>query len=135
MSAWVAFATKAAPQPARKSLYQRLGGHATIVAVTNDLAARLANDPREVRFVGLSTNSKKRTSQHIVDFLCWVSRGPCVFSKRDLAAAHSVRITDQEWTTGVRHLTAALNRFKVPQAEQQELLNAIASLKSQIVGR
>jgi len=52
------------------SLYKRLGGYDALAAVTDDFIGRLASDPKLGRFfVGLSTNSKVRVRQHVVDFL------------------------------------------------------------------
>ncbi|HZQ90693.1 MAG TPA: group 1 truncated hemoglobin [Terriglobales bacterium] len=132
-------ASAAVPQAekAKKSLYQRLGGYDAIAAVTDDFIGRLASDPKEGRFfVGLSTDSKKRTRQHIVDFLCSATGGPCIYTGRDMTTAHTgLGITEEDWTISVKHLTDTLNKFKVPPAEQTDVINAIAPLKSQIVGK
>jgi len=54
-----------------KSLYQRLGGYDAIAAVSDEFIARLANDEQEKRFfIGLSTDSKIRIRQLLVDLVC-----------------------------------------------------------------
>ena len=128
------------PEPsmaAQNSLYQRLGGYDALAAVTDDFITRLATDPKEGRFfVGLSTDSKVRVRQHVVDFLCVATGGPCKYTGRDMVTAHTgLGITEEDWTISLNALSATLNKFKVPAAEQQDVLTAIASLKSQIVGR
>ena len=61
-----------------KSLYQRLGGYDALAAVTDDFLTRLVTDKSLGKFfVGLSNDSKTKTRQHIVDFLCKATGGPC----------------------------------------------------------
>ncbi len=93
--------------------------------------------PKEGRFfVGLSTDSKVRVRQHVVDFLCVATGGPCKYTGRDMETAHTgLNITEDDWTIAVKALGDTLNKFKVPAREQGEVINAIAGLKSKIVGR
>ena len=130
-------AAPAPPQTAQDSLYKRLGGYDALAAVTDDFIGRLATDPKEGRFfVGLSTDSKVRVRQHVVDFLCVATGGPCKYTGRDMETAHTgLNITEEDWTISVKALTDTLNKFKVPAREQGEVINAIAGLKSRIVGR
>jgi len=143
---FAAFSTNsfAASQPdgqgqatAQDSLYKRLGGYDALAAVTDDFITRLATDPKEGRFfVGFSNDSKARIRQHIVDFLCVATGGPCKYTGRDMATAHTgLGITEEDWTIAVKALGDTLNKFQVPAREQQDVVNAIAPLKSQIVGR
>jgi hemoglobin len=129
----------AAPQApaAQDPLYKRLGGYDALAAVTDDFLGRLANDPKEGRFfVGLSTDSKTRVRQHVVDFLCVATGGPCKYTGRDMETAHTgLNITEEDWTIAVKALGDTLNKFKVPTREQGEVVSAIAGLKSKIVGR
>ena len=41
--------------------------------------------------------------------------------------------TEHEWQATVVHLTAALDKFKVPAREKQDLLNALTTLKADVV--
>ena len=118
------------------SLYKRLGGYDALAAVTDDFLGRLTTDPKEGRFfVGLSTDSKIRTRQHVVDFLCVATGGPCKYTGRDMVTAHTgLGITEEDWDISVRALGATLSKFNVPANLQQEVVSAIAPLKSQIVG-
>ena len=126
-----------APQQQPASLYQRLGGYDALAAVTDDFLGRLATDPSLGRFfVGLSIDSKIRVRQHLVDFLCVATGGPCKYTGRDMKTAHTgLHITDADWDTSVKALVAPLDKFKVPEKEKTEVLGAISSLKGDIVGR
>ena len=128
--------TLAVPLPP-DSLYKRLGGYDALVAVTDDFLGRLATDAKEGRFfVGLSNDSKTRVRQHVVDFLCVATGGPCKYTGRDMETVHTgLNITEEDWNIAVKALGDTLNKFKVPAREQGEVVNAIAGLKSKIVGR
>jgi len=128
----------APPQAAgQDTLYKRLGGYDAIAAVTDDFVGRLATDPQLSRFFkGHSTDSLKRIRQHIVDFLCVATGGPCVYTGRDMKTAHTgLGITEDDWNLSVKHLNETLDKFKVPDRERNEVLTAISGLKGDIVGR
>jgi len=133
------FAVAAPPQQmgGEKSLYTRLGGYNAIAAVTRDFIGRLATDPSPARFfTGLNDFSKARVEDHVIDFLCKATGGPCIYTGQDMKTAHTgLHITEAEWNASAAHLTETLNKFKVPQKEQSEVMAAVSSLKSQIVGQ
>lgn len=124
-----------ADQHEKPSLYQRLGGYDAIAAVTDDFIGRLLADPAMARFfVGHSTDSKMHIRQLIVDQLCAAAGGPCVYTGRDMKTTHAgLGITEAEWNAAVVHLVATLDKFKVPQAEKDELLAVVSTLKADIV--
>jgi hemoglobin len=117
------------------SLYKRLGGYDALAAVTDDFLGRLASDPKLGRFFpGHSKDSLGRIRQLIVDQLCAVTGGPCVYIGRDMKTAHAgMGITEEDWNITVRLLTATLNKFNVPAKEQGDVFGAIATLKADIV--
>jgi hemoglobin len=106
-----------------KSLYQRLGGYDAIAAVSDEFIARLANDEQEKRFfIGLSTDSKIRIRQLLVDLVCKSTGGPCVYTGRDMKTAHAgAGITKADWDRSLKIFGDVPNKFKVPEKEQQEL--------------
>jgi len=119
------------------TLYQRLGGYDAIAAVTDDFITHLATDPPLGRFfTGLSTDSKIKVRQHVVDFLCVATGGPCKYTGRDMRTAHTgLNISEADWNTSVKCLMGTLDKFKVPEKEKAEVLNAVGGLKAEIVGR
>lgn len=127
----------ASTQPQSATLYQRLGGYDALAAVTDDFIGRLIGDPQLKRFFeGFSTDSKVRIRQHVLDFLCQATGGPCKYTGRDMKTAHTgLNITESDWNITVKHLTATLDKFKVPDKEKNEVLQAIAAQKGDIVGR
>ena len=127
--------TPLAAEMQEKTLYQRLGGYDAVAAVTDDMIGRLAADPKLGIFLkGLADDSKKKLRQHFVNFLCNATGGPCVYTGRDMRTSHAgLGITEADWNTSVVHLTATLDKFKVPAKEKQEVLTAVSSLKKDIV--
>ncbi|MGB7201077.1 MAG: group 1 truncated hemoglobin [Pyrinomonadaceae bacterium] len=117
------------------SLYKRLGGYDALAAVTDDFIGRLATDKQLGKFfVGLSNDSKTKVRQHIVDFLCKATGGPCAYTGRDMKTVHTgLMITKAEWDMSVKHLVATLDKFKVPAKEKGEVLGAVGPLEKDIV--
>lgn len=81
--------TFAGKSSAQETVYKRLGGYDAIAAVTDDFIGRLATDKTHSRFfVASSDDSKKKIRQHIVDQLCNVTGGPCLYLGRTMKDAH-----------------------------------------------
>jgi len=127
--------TALAADAPQKSLYVRLGGYDALAAVTDDFIGRLATDKTLARFfAGHSKDSLSKIRQLVVDQLCAATGGPCVYIGRDMKTAHQgMGITEADWNTAAGHLTATLDKFKVPEREKAEVLGAITSLKNDIV--
>jgi len=122
-------------EPQNKTLYARLGGYDAIAAVVDDFITRLATDKRFERFFsGFSDDSKKRLRQHILDQFCAAAGGPCVYTGREMRTSHKgLGITEAEWDAAAKHLVAALDKYKVPETEKNELLSFVVSQKKDIV--
>ena len=119
----------------KKSLYARLGGYDAIALVVDDFITRLATDKRfEKFFTGFSDDSKKRLRQHILDQFCAAAGGPCVYTGREMRTSHKgLGITDADWDAAAKHLVAALDKYKVPEAEKNDLLAFVVTQKKDIV--
>jgi hemoglobin len=115
-----------------QSLYDRLGGQAAIVAVVDALVGRCANDPRiNAKF---ARSDIPRLKAMLVDQVCEVTGGPCTYTGRTMRAVHAgMRVTNGEFDALVEDLVATLDEFKVPQAEQHELLQPLAAMRADIV--
>jgi hemoglobin len=126
---------KMADMPKEKSLYERVGGYDALAAVTDDFIGRLLKDKMFAKFfVGASNDTKKRIRQHIVDFLCSATGGPCIYGGRTMKTSHEgLGITKEEWDASVKHLIATLDKFKVPEKEKGEVLTAVGGLEKDIV--
>ena len=119
---------------AAPDLLARMGATYEPEKMYADYDAMLA-DPALARFfAGHSTDSKGRIRQLVVEQLCAATGGPCVYTGRDMKTSHAgLGITEAEWNASVAHLVASLDKFKVPQAEKDELLAMASSLEADIV--
>ncbi len=121
----------------QESLYKRLGGYDAIALVSDDFIGKLASDKQLSVFVkGLSVDSQKRLRQHLVDFLCNVTGGPCLYLGRDMKTAHTgLNISESDWNLAANMLSETLDKFNVAKKEKDEVLGAVVSIKGQIVGQ
>lgn len=118
----------------QKSLYERLGGKEAITAVVDDFVANVAADNRINGFFAKTNIPRLKTN--LVDQICQATGGPCTYTGRDMKTAHKgMGITDADFNALVQDLQKSLNKFKVPDKEQGELLGILGSLKPQIVGQ
>lgn len=121
----------------KKLFYTRLGGYDAIAAVVDDFIGRLVADKRFSRFfVGHSEDSLKKIRMHVIDQLCAAAGGPCLYMGRDMKTSHhGLGITSDDWDASAKHLVESLDKFKVPQAEKDELLAFVGTLKKDIVDK
>ncbi len=124
---------KPADAPAKDaSLYDRLGGKAAIVAVTDEFIDRVAADAR-IKHRFFNTDIPKLKTL-LVEFVCMATGGPCKYTGQDMETSHAgMELVDEEFTALVEDLAGALDKFKVPAREKGELLGALGPLQPQIV--
>jgi hemoglobin len=115
-----------------RSLFERLGGMAAITAVAEEFVNRTTADPRiKHRFFNTDAVNLKAL---LADFVCSATGGPCRYLGRDMVTAHAgMDLVDDEFTALVENMVATLDVFTVPAKEKNELLDALAALKPQIV--
>jgi hemoglobin len=122
----------AAQDAAQKSLYERLGGAPAISAVIDDFAGRVLKDDR-INKKFAKTNAP-RLLFHLKEQVCAATGGPCQYTGLSMKESHkNMKVTEGEFNALVGHLVDTLNHFKVPEAEQKELLGILGPLKDEIV--
>jgi hemoglobin len=117
------------------TLYQRLGGYDAIAAVASDLLPRLQADPGLARYwQHRGEDGTRREKQLLIDFLCASADGPLYYTGRDMKTAHrGMRISEVDWAAFLGHLRATLEAFRVPGAEQRDVLAFVDGTKKDIV--
>ena len=120
---------------AEETLYKRLGGYDAIAAVTDAFIGRLAADPAFERFfLGHSEISHRSQRQHVVNFVCEATGGPCFYTGRDLKTAHKgLKITDELWGKFAAHFDATLDQFGVSDELKTELFAFLGGAQGDIV--
>ena len=115
-----------------KTLYERLGGMDAITAVVDEFVANVAADERiNGFFVGVDIPRLKRL---LVEQICAASGGPCTYTGRSMKEAHmGMGLTDADFDALVEDLIMALDKFKVPEKEKNELLSLLGPMRPDIV--
>ena len=122
----------------RPSLYDRLGGVYNIAPVVDDLIDRVMVDPR------LNANPRVDEAHHrvsaagfkyfVTEMLCEAAGGPQHYSGRPMGDSHRhLMITDEEWLAFMDDLQQTLDKFEVPQPEQNEIKVIVESTREAIV--
>lgn len=134
----VVAADEAAASPAAASLYDRLGGTYPIAVVVDDFIERLlVNDTLNAN--PAINEARKRVPKqglkfHVTTLVCQVTGGPCKYAGRDMKSSHAhLNITEREWQAMLTDFRATLDHFKVPAAEQEELVAIVNSTRPDIV--
>jgi hemoglobin len=124
--------------PARPSLYDRLGGVYNIAPVVDHLIDRVMSDVR------LNANPRVDEAHHrvsaagfkyfVTELLCQAAGGPQHYSGRSMGDSHRhLMITDEEWLAFMDDLQQTLDKFGVPQPEQDEIKVIVESTREAIV--
>ena len=114
------------------SLYERLGGLDAITAAVDSFVARGAGDDRiNQKF---ARTDVPRLKKEFTDQLCEATGGPCTYTGRNMRDTHAgMKVTDGEWDAFFQDLAAVLDEFKVPAAEQKELVDLLLPMRDEIV--
>ena len=129
------------PPADERTLYGRIGGEPTIVAIVDDLMARAAADPK-VNFTRAGTtrpwqatpDNLARLRTRLIQFLGTATGGPQRYEGEDMRTAHrGMNITRGEFTAFTEHVRASLEKAGVKEKERKELLAIIESARGTVV--
>ena len=114
------------------SLYERLGGTEGVTRIANDVIDNhIANPAISPRFAD-SDPAKLKTAA--ATFFITGTGGPSVYTGKDLLAAHKgMNISPTEFMAVLDDALNALQKNGVEQREQEEVLFALYSMRSQVV--
>jgi hemoglobin len=122
----------------KKSLYDRLGGAYAIATVVDAFIEKLlVNDTLNANAAINEARArvpKAGLKFHVTALVCQVTGGPQTYTGRSMKEAHRhLNITEREWDAMVQDFVAVLDQFRVPKAEQAELLAIVGTTKGDIV--
>ena len=120
------------------TLYDRLGGIYNIATVIDDFIDRIMVDER------LNANPRVDEAHHrvsppgfkylVTEMLCWAAGGPQRYSGRSMGDSHRhLMISEEEWEAFMDDLQQTLDKFEVPQPEQDEVKAIVEGTKEAIV--
>ena len=127
-----------AEEQSEPSLYDRLGGVYAIASVVDDLIERLSVDEilnanpaiKEAR----DRVPKAGLKFHLTALVCQAAGGPEQYTGRSMKETHQhLNITEEEWEAMKADFKETLDKFQVPEKEQNELFTIVESTKGDIV--
>ena len=133
------------------TLYERLGGQKGLETIVADFVERVVQDPRVnwerkgikrggVLGVGARSAEWSPTPErmqalraHLVQFLSLATGGPARYEGRDMKAVHEgMKITNAELDSAIGDMKATLDKLRVANQEQKELLAILESARPQV---
>ena len=119
------------------ALYKSLGEKKAITAVVDEFVGRVAADTRINSFFKATASDPKKLKAFkakLVDQICEATGGPCKYKGKDMKTAHKgMGISGADFTALVEDLSAALDKFKVKEADKKALLGALGGMQKDIV--
>ena len=140
---WVERLQAGGTQPAEgfQTLYDLLGGEASIHALVDDFVARAAVDPK-VNFTRQGTQrawdataeNVEKLKKHLTQFLCFVTGGPQTYEGRDVHEVHrGMKITNAEFNAFKEDFRASLVALQIAPALHNELTDILEATRAAIV--
>lgn len=121
-----------------KSLYERLGGVKPISLVVDDFIDRLVGDEmlnqNPMIVAGRENSPDPYLKFRVTNMVCQATGGPCEYTGMGMKQSHKhLNITEAEWQRMRELFKETLDKFQVPEQEQQELFDIVESTKADIV--
>jgi hemoglobin len=114
------------------SLYERLGGTEGITKIASDVVDHhMVNESIKVRFADSDVAALKDAA---ATFFITGTGGPNVYKGKDLLEAHKgMNISADEFMSVLDDSMSALEKNNIGQREQEEVLYALYSMRTQIM--
>jgi hemoglobin len=121
-----------------KSLYDRLGGLIPISVVVSDFIDEMVPDPFLNQNPAIDAARKQVPAAYlkyqVTALVCQTTGGPCQYIGRSMVVSHAhLNISPAEWDRMIVIFKNVLAKHQVPEAEQQGLLDIVASTRADIV--
>ncbi len=115
------------------TLYERLGGEESIKQLAADILDNHYRNPLlRTRFEKVS--DRAALERHSVEFLCAGSGGPQTYTGKDLVSAHRhMNIDSQELIAAIDDIVAAMTKNGYADAEKNEVVAILYSLKGDVL--
>lgn len=121
-----------------RTLYERIGGEAAILAAVDLFYAKvLADDVTKPFFEGLDMAAQARKQ---VAFMTWAFDGPDEYKGKDLRTAHAKLVeekglTDVHFDRVATHLEATLRELGVSSDLIREAMGIVGKVRGEVLGR
>lgn len=127
-------AAPALPAVAADTLYDRLGGQPGVARIVRDAVALwLVDDRIKADFDNINLD---RLRSRLVDQICQLAGGPCVYRGRPMGASHAGLETSQaKFNAVAEDMQTAMEQADVPYRTQNRLMALLAPMQRDIVTR
>ena len=113
-------------------LYQAFGAKAGLVTLMDDFMQRLVADPRTEPY--FKPANQQRIKEQLVEQLCALAGGPCVYSGADMKSSHqSLGIKKSDFHALVEVLQQSMDAKGIPFYKQNEMLALLAPMNRDII--
>lgn len=113
-------------------LYKAFGGKAGLVSLMDDFMVRLVADPRTGPH--FKPANQQRVKEQLVDQLCALSGGPCVYKGADMKSSHAnLDIKKSDFHALVEVLQQSMDVKGIPFRRQNEMLALLAPMNRDII--
>jgi hemoglobin len=108
-------------------LYKAFGEKAGLVTLMDDFMVRLLADPRTGPH--FKPSNQQRVKEQLVDQLCQLSGGPCVYKGADMKSAHAnLDIKKSDFNALVEVLQQSMDAKGIPFRTQNQMLALLAPM-------
>ena len=113
-------------------LYRAFGEKAGLVSLMDDFMVRLLADARTGPH--FKPANQQRVKEQLVEQLCALSGGPCVYKGADMKSSHAnLDITKADFHALVEVLQSAMDTKGIPFRKQGEMLTLLAPMHRDII--
>ena len=113
-------------------LYKAFGEKAGLVSLMDDFMVRLLADARTGPH--FKPANQQRVKEQLVEQLCALSGGPCVYKGADMKSSHAnLDITKTDFHALVEVLQSAMDAKGIPFRKQGEMLTLLAPMHRDII--
>jgi len=113
-------------------LYKAFGEKPGLVALMDDFMVRLLADPRTGPH--FQPANQQRVKEQLVEQLCALSGGPCVYKGADMKSAHAnLDIKKSDFHALVEVLQQSMDAKGIPFRKQNEMLALLAPMNRDII--
>ncbi|MFN3569627.1 MAG: group 1 truncated hemoglobin [Polaromonas sp.] len=113
--------------PQNDQLYKAFGEKAGLVTLMDDFMVRLLADPRTGPH--FKPSNQQRVKEQLVDQLCQLSGGPCVYKGADMKSAHAnLDIKKSDFNALVEVLQQSMDAKGIPFRTQNQMLALLAPM-------
>ena len=118
--------------PQSDQLYKAFGENTGLVVLMDDFMVRLLADPRTGPH--FAPANQKRVKEQLVEQLCALGGGPCVYKGADMKSSHAnLDIKKSDFHALVEVLQKSMDAKSIPFSKQNEMLALLAPMNRDII--